>query len=797
METTPTKQPDRTRSSSSSSTPPPVNKRDASPLDQNQNKSQSQHQQPGKDSLRANVDFYAARMQDSIRHERARFDNLEVLWTEQKKDLETEVQHWRQRAQDLEKTWKPNTLDSSSSLPPSEADAEQDKRLIKHLQQELARYKALAAAKSDTTAAELPPSSPLQSAPSQTSHHTADQNDITAKEDELDDLKAEATRLATENAALKRTLDSYISRRSKDESAIEKWQQTLEKRQSRIAELKSQVSELTKVNESLQREREEVQSKKDGDGQKRVEELQAAVKVEEERLRSAQESERTVASRIKTLQRHLEATHSFSATASKAISTAGASTGTEAVDELVNQLVAANAGMSDRLLKLLDQRSRDSEAISRWRVSMDSIRAELEHMKGKAEQLEARACAAEKRVAELEQGKKKMKSRAPMTPISAVAPRVQQLRSSINSPLSPSTSVDIPPKVKPDPDAPTPSNSSEHKEIYIKPEPTTNPATSAQPQAAPAEFTLAAAAAAAAIVLQASPSPTFSPSSSPLGRHTSGAREGLKSNANLQMTRAGEKASNSSRTPLQDKSELANHTGQTGPHSTLYNLLEKNTKKRQKPHDDDNPPNALGKRMKTSIDDSVQDQKGERSPLISEDVARQNKGQARYSTSIAKPPGKREWILEDFIVNPSYANQHGIPHAFHEVTRNREERACLHGTDCARCKDFYAAAGPHVGLPSGPRWNDKSPAAGVAVASPSVTAREKSLIDKVSRHKSNWEEPPSPPGFWRSDFPNTQEAAEDRAEARRRNREKVGERLEEALRNGRFLFKDPALRPVE
>ncbi|KAK9369607.1 hypothetical protein V1509DRAFT_467830 [Lipomyces kononenkoae] len=187
----------------------------------------------------------------------------------------------------------------------------------------------------------------------------------------------------------------------------------------------------------------------------------------------------------------------------------------------------------------------------------------------------------------------------------------------------------------------------------------------------------------------------------------------------------------------------------------------------------------------------------QRTPLISDEVARENKGRLRYSSSLQKAPGEREWTLEDFVINPNY--NHNLDYAFHDVVRGRE-RNCVHGKDCRDCESFYKLVGPVTPLPSGPKWNDNSPATPSRPSekgTPSADEAVRKLIATASRHRSLWDRPPSPVGFWRSDFPNTQEEIEEKQEARRRYQEKVQERYEEALKNGRYLFKDKAFRPMQ
>jgi hypothetical protein len=63
-------------------------------------------------------------------------------------------------------------------------------------------------------------------------------------------------------------------------------------------------------------------------------------------------------------------------------------------------------------------------------------------------------------------------------------------------------------------------------------------------------------------------------------------------------------------------------------------------------------------------------------------------------------------------------------------------------------------------------------------------------IQQVSKHRHIWDENPAPPGFWKSDFPSTEEAQKYREEAEKKNAEKARQIAEEAARgNGRWKKK--------
>ena len=72
-----------------------------------------------------------------------------------------------------------------------------------------------------------------------------------------------------------------------------------------------------------------------------------------------------------------------------------------------------------------------------------------------------------------------------------------------------------------------------------------------------------------------------------------------------------------------------------------------------------------------------------------------------------------------------------------------------------------------------------------------LQARTRQFADQHGRHRHAYERRTTPPGFWRTEMPTTQELEEDREEARRMERAKVDERYREAMRPGsRWVFRD-------
>ena len=173
-------------------------------------------------------------------------------------------------------------------------------------------------------------------------------------------------------------------------------------------------------------------------------------------------------------------------------------------------------------------------------------------------------------------------------------------------------------------------------------------------------------------------------------------------------------------------------------------------------------------------------------------------------------------LLDDFKINPNH-NQ-GMDFAFNEVVRNRDQRKCLPNcTKLGCCGGTFkkiVQMGGWTGPPTHGLW-DSSPLderdeedrllqehLGISSASLSrmpeseratllTEAKANKLANEYGRHRQNFERPPSPVGFWRTDMPTTQEAEADREEARKAERGKVEERWREALRgDGRWKFRD-------
>lgn len=170
--------------------------------------------------------------------------------------------------------------------------------------------------------------------------------------------------------------------------------------------------------------------------------------------------------------------------------------------------------------------------------------------------------------------------------------------------------------------------------------------------------------------------------------------------------------------------------------------------------------------------------------------------------------------LEHFKINP--ARNQGLDYAFQDVVRNKEERKCLSGCirpDC--CGPIFRAMAieGRMGRLSVPetvtlkeldeedrRLLDEFLGDGKEVLTTMpkeelrellVDARTRQLADLFGKHRHAHERAPSPPGFWRTDMPTTQENERYREHAKELERIKVVERYREALKpGGRWIFAD-------
>ncbi|KAI1805172.1 SAE2-domain-containing protein [Daldinia bambusicola] len=179
------------------------------------------------------------------------------------------------------------------------------------------------------------------------------------------------------------------------------------------------------------------------------------------------------------------------------------------------------------------------------------------------------------------------------------------------------------------------------------------------------------------------------------------------------------------------------------------------------------------------------------------------KGSTTNSTQPLRERHKSELGLADFKINP-HSNE-GYDYAFTDVVRNKNERANLEGCiqeGCcgeafrlqARAKrdqtgpvDFQALLEKHMGDEA---WK-LSTMTKAEKENMWLEAKMRELANEHGRHRHRFHRAASPVGFWRADFPSTQEEQRDREEAAKATRRIIDERYREAMRpGGRWIFRD-------
>lgn len=160
--------------------------------------------------------------------------------------------------------------------------------------------------------------------------------------------------------------------------------------------------------------------------------------------------------------------------------------------------------------------------------------------------------------------------------------------------------------------------------------------------------------------------------------------------------------------------------------------------------------------------------------------------------------------IKDFKPNPAY-NQ-GYSFAFSETVRKQGDRMCLPGCTNPQCcgSTFRVLAEAQAPLPPsqeealledylGDAYNNMQL---IQMSSEErqelvLQARTKKMAKETGKHREAYERRRTPPGFWRVDFPTTQEQQEDREKANELERKVVRERWLEAQRKGgRWIFRD-------
>ncbi|KAI8957655.1 SAE2-domain-containing protein [Daldinia sp. FL1419] len=183
-----------------------------------------------------------------------------------------------------------------------------------------------------------------------------------------------------------------------------------------------------------------------------------------------------------------------------------------------------------------------------------------------------------------------------------------------------------------------------------------------------------------------------------------------------------------------------------------------------------------------------------------------NDGAKGSMTGNVRPLRERprsELGIADFKINPK--SNEGYNYAFTDVVRNKNERASLEGCiqeGCcgqtfrlqARAKrdqtgpaDFQTLLERHMGDEA---WK-LSTMTKAEKEDMWLEAKMRELANEHGKHRHRFHRAASPVGFWRADFPSTQEEQRDKEEAAKATRRIIDERYREAMRpGGRWIFRD-------
>lgn len=172
-------------------------------------------------------------------------------------------------------------------------------------------------------------------------------------------------------------------------------------------------------------------------------------------------------------------------------------------------------------------------------------------------------------------------------------------------------------------------------------------------------------------------------------------------------------------------------------------------------------------------------------------------------TSALRHVPKARLRFDDFKINPQ-AND-GYDYAFSDVVRKKSDRACLQGCVKENCcgpkfralarasragtrpSEFHSLLESYLG-------DDCHRLPTMSVDEKEtlwIEAKTRELANASAKHRHRHARMSTPPGFWRADFPSTQEGEEYREEAAKLEREIVEERYREAMRpGGLWMFRD-------
>ncbi|KAJ7239030.1 DNA repair protein endonuclease SAE2/CtIP C-terminus-domain-containing protein, partial [Mycena haematopus] len=131
------------------------------------------------------------------------------------------------------------------------------------------------------------------------------------------------------------------------------------------------------------------------------------------------------------------------------------------------------------------------------------------------------------------------------------------------------------------------------------------------------------------------------------------------------------------------------------------------------------------------------------------------KGRGRYGKAAATG---NDTINASYAIDP--ARNEGVDFQYDAVVRRKEDRKRMDGGDCECCREYYEAIGPMPNRLQPPLW--RSPKKSSSEKKPCRNGEREGAIHShkqaISRHRHNWAQGSTPPGYWNIAFPSTQEA---------------------------------------
>ncbi|CAN6599286.1 hypothetical protein TRVA0_001S07052 [Trichomonascus vanleenenianus] len=184
---------------------------------------------------------------------------------------------------------------------------------------------------------------------------------------------------------------------------------------------------------------------------------------------------------------------------------------------------------------------------------------------------------------------------------------------------------------------------------------------------------------------------------------------------------------------------------------------------------------SVAKRAKTTSSES-----SESSQWTKDEIIRRIDEGERVDDNFMRKILTVQWHPNNFKVNKSF--NENVGYAFKQDLRRHTGNCNAGGHTCKSCQEFYKAAGP-LKISGGLSWNASS-------AKNNLRLHQSELVAKASRHRQRFDKPDTPPGFFNSDFPSTQEQIELRKQEEEYQNKIARPRLLSAVTGGQYLFRD-------